>query len=129
MPTFSCQLVHKSRALNTAVEAWHRLKGHGFTPDAIVDVGAASGEWTKELSAIFPSCRFLMVDPLEENRPSLENVVHANKNDQIRMSLVAAALTVTPQQAWTKEVIHVTAEDAMNIVSQTPNSTPFTKLS
>jgi FkbM family methyltransferase len=36
----------------------------------ILDVGAASGEWTRECIQIFPDARYLLIDPIEQNSVS-----------------------------------------------------------
>lgn len=47
--------------------------GHGLRPDTIVDVGVAAG--TPELYAAFPDARLVLVEPLEEWRGHLEQMV------------------------------------------------------
>lgn len=47
----------------------------GFSPAAILDVGAARGEWSLQAARVWPNANFLLIDPLEENRAALERVV------------------------------------------------------
>jgi FkbM family methyltransferase len=51
------------------------LKANGFSPSAIVDVGANVGEWSRTASSIFTSSRILMFDGDPENEASLHNTV------------------------------------------------------
>jgi FkbM family methyltransferase len=47
------------------------IKDNGFSPAAILDVGANVGEWSRMVSAVFPSTRILMFDGNPENEPAL----------------------------------------------------------
>jgi FkbM family methyltransferase len=49
------------------------VKGLGFEPATVIDVGVAYG--TPALYAAFPGARFLLVDPLEEYAPVIDEVV------------------------------------------------------
>lgn len=51
------------------------LRANGFTPSAIVDIGANAGEWSRTASSIFPSAQIIMFDGDPENEPSLHNAV------------------------------------------------------
>jgi FkbM family methyltransferase len=51
-----------------------KTRAQGFRPATIIDVGASNGQWTRECLQIFPDARYLLVDPLEENRPTLERL-------------------------------------------------------
>ena len=59
---------------------WSNLAKLGFQPHSIIDIGAASGEWTKELISIYPNANYLMVEPLEENRSNLRLLCSNNTN-------------------------------------------------
>jgi FkbM family methyltransferase len=48
-----------------------RLRQSGFSPDVIVDVGAHRGEWTKMAMPLFPTSRFVMVEPQVDKEPEL----------------------------------------------------------
>jgi FkbM family methyltransferase len=52
------------------------LRNSGFSPSAIVDIGANAGEWSRTASSIFPSAQILMFDGDPENEPNLHNTVH-----------------------------------------------------
>jgi len=51
------------------------LRDNGFSPSAIVDIGANAGEWSRTASSIFPSAQILMFDGDPENEPNLHNTV------------------------------------------------------
>jgi FkbM family methyltransferase len=51
------------------------MKGNGFSPAAILDVGANVGDWSRMASSIFPSARILMFDGNPENEPALRSTV------------------------------------------------------
>jgi len=56
------------------------LKAKGFSPRALVDVGAAQGVWTKQMLSLYPDSSYLMIDPLEENEPLLQALSGAHQN-------------------------------------------------
>lgn len=43
----------------------------GFIPNTIIDVGAARGEWSLQVSKIWGDPLFILIDPLQENEPAL----------------------------------------------------------
>ena len=43
-----------------------------LSPAAVIDVGAPNGEFTEECLRVFPSCRYLMIEPLVEYRETLQ---------------------------------------------------------
>jgi FkbM family methyltransferase len=45
-------------------QVMRRLKFQGFYPDFVVDVGASIGIWSYVVSKLFPSSRFILIDPL-----------------------------------------------------------------
>lgn len=61
------------------------LAGLGFAPATIIDVGVGYG--TPELYQAFPTARHVLIEPLEEARPSIENIMKAFP----RMEYVMAA--------------------------------------
>jgi FkbM family methyltransferase len=44
----------------------------GLAPASVMDIGAALGQFTQTCLSVFPTARYLAVDPLEEHRPTLE---------------------------------------------------------
>lgn len=49
----------------------------GFSPKAIVDIGAFEGEWTRMAKKIFPQALGLMIEAQENKRPKLDEVKNA----------------------------------------------------
>jgi FkbM family methyltransferase len=60
----------------------------GLAPASIVDVGAAFGAFTETCQGVFPSARYLAVEPLEEHRPKLAALTRKYSNTEF---VIAAA--------------------------------------
>lgn len=43
-----------------------QVRNQGVVPGTVIDVGAASGNWSAECHGVFPGARYLLVEPLEE---------------------------------------------------------------
>jgi FkbM family methyltransferase len=56
---------------NSILGLLQHARSVGFQPGTVIDVGAAQGSFTRECHAIFPKANYLLVEPLEENRPFL----------------------------------------------------------
>ena len=56
-------------------QVFKRLQIEGFNPSFVVDVGASVGVWSRTVSELFPSARFILLEPLLEeyfkSHPSL----------------------------------------------------------
>ncbi len=63
-------------------------RGAGFTPKTVVDVGAARGCWSAEVSSVWPDARYILIDPLEENRQELDRVCGKLKNADFRITAI-----------------------------------------
>lgn len=50
------------------------LKARGFIPNAIIDVGANKGSWSKSTQFIFPEARFLLIEPQLEMEEPLHKI-------------------------------------------------------
>lgn len=55
-------------------EAYRRLAAKGFAPDAIIDVGAWEGNWTRLARNQFGDVPCLMVEPQRAKKPFLDQV-------------------------------------------------------
>lgn len=44
----------------------------GYSPKAVLDIGANSGDWSSDFSRYFPSARFFLIEATEMHRPALE---------------------------------------------------------
>lgn len=51
------------------------IRENGFSPVAIIDVGANVGDWSRTASSVFASSRILMFDGDPDNEPALLNTV------------------------------------------------------
>lgn len=85
LKTVSYRIVHSQMYVESDVDVWKNLKKSGFIPQGLVDVGAAVGSWTSQMLKVFPSSRYLMVDPLDENISSLNVVTDKHTNVQYWM--------------------------------------------
>lgn len=63
------------------------LKRLGIRPATVIDVGAAYGDFTRICRSVFSEASYVLIEPLEEYRPSLEAFAHSNP----RVQLVQAA--------------------------------------
>jgi FkbM family methyltransferase len=61
--------------LDQPIEVLLALKNSGLTVGAVMDIGAARGEWTRSCLSLFPQASCLMVDPLSENVAALKSVI------------------------------------------------------
>ena len=50
------------------------LKGKGFSPKVIYDIGAYRGNWTREIKRIFPDAQFFLFEANEKHRSALAAV-------------------------------------------------------
>ena len=58
----------------------------GFTPWTVIDVGAAYGSFTSQCQTVFPDARYLLIEPLEEYRPLLEQVKQSSARVDYRLA-------------------------------------------
>jgi FkbM family methyltransferase len=58
----------------TTRAALERLRTAGIAPSTVLDAGAAYGRWSLECAEVFPRARYVLVDPLEEFAPFLDDV-------------------------------------------------------
>lgn len=57
------------------VGALRQIRNSGFKPATVIDVGASVGRFTVQCHRVFPDSRYLLIEPLEENRNYLEKVI------------------------------------------------------
>lgn len=62
--------------------------GIGFAPNTIIDIGAARGSWSREVEPIWPEARYILIDPLEENRDELKSVCSKLKHADYRIAAI-----------------------------------------
>jgi FkbM family methyltransferase len=90
-----------SKNINSMEGGLIRSKERGFNPSTIIDIGAASGTWTKRAMEIWPNSRYILFEPLEERRAELELLKNQNKDVHIYQALAgkekgAINFTVSP---------------------------------
>jgi FkbM family methyltransferase len=62
--------------------------GIGFTPKTIIDVGAARGCWSMDISSIWPEAHYVLIDPLEENQDELKGVCKKLKHADYKIAAI-----------------------------------------
>jgi FkbM family methyltransferase len=85
VPRASASLPRES-VLHTLEQA----RAVGFVPRAVIDVGAAYGSFTRNCQTVFPDARYLLVEPLEEYRPLLEQVKQTSASVEYAMAAASA---------------------------------------
>jgi len=76
------RLTQESRKIRTNIgESYSLIRGLGFQPKTVVDVGVASG--TPELYRAFPDSYFLLIDPLKEFESDLMSILQRYKGSYI----------------------------------------------
>ena len=79
-----------STPFDSEVATYRRLRDRGLDPDAIVDVGAYEGEWTRAALTVWPDLPTLMVEPQVAKAPYLAAVSRDLPNVQFRQALLAS---------------------------------------
>lgn len=90
----------------TLGELYALIRGLGFQPQTIIDVGVAAG--TPELYQTFPNCYFLLIEPLKEFESDLTTIV-----GQYRGSYVLAAAGAKP--GWATFNVHENHMDGSSL--------------
>src|SRR5687768_5494672 len=104
------RLVNAQRGPRGYWESLRRVQSHDVVPRTIVDVGAANGTWTAECLALFPKAKYLLVDPLEENRPHLDQLRESHPN----VTVWSGALGAAPGKLYT----HVHGDQSSFLASE-----------
>lgn len=81
----------KTNARNSADGVIKNIASH-FSPDSIIDVGAALGSWTEKCHIFFPQAKYVLIEPLAEFSSALKKIQEKRKN----VYIVQAAATATP---------------------------------
>ena len=68
--------------------AYRRLKDNGFTPSAIIDVGAFHGDWSRLANRIFGPTPTLMVEAQPDKKAVLETVAHDLPHARLAMAVL-----------------------------------------
>lgn len=84
-------LASEGRGLrDSLLQILRQAKAVGFSPQTVIDVGAAYGSFTEQCSTVFPESRYLLVEPLDEYRPMLERMRKAMPTLQCVYAAAAA---------------------------------------
>lgn len=70
-------LAHQFFAARSTYGGLQRLKWLGFSPEAILDIGAYEGKWMRIAKTVFPQSKVLMVEAQPEKEPVLEAACNA----------------------------------------------------
>ena len=77
---------------NSKLGALCHLKGQGFTPATVIDVGVQKG--TPELYAVFPESLHVLIEPVKEQEPVMQRICEVLPN-AVYVLAAAAARTGT----------------------------------
>jgi FkbM family methyltransferase len=67
-----------------------QLRGNGFLPNSVIDVGANRGNWTLETQSVFPSASFVLVDADPANDAFLAQVCSSRPHCKYFITLLGA---------------------------------------
>lgn len=70
--------------------ALRQIRNSGFVPATVIDVGAAIGTFTVCCHSIFPESKYLLIEPLEENKDSLDRLIKAIPDAQHILAVAAS---------------------------------------
>jgi FkbM family methyltransferase len=110
-------------------------------PTSVIDVGAAYGDWSIMCQAVFPSARYLLVEPLEEFAPFLHDAVarlsdanwvpavaagqRGERNLRVHRDLVGSSLLVEAQESDDVETRVVSAAAVDELVRDHDAAGPY----
>lgn len=61
------------------------IREHGFMPNAIYDIGANKGTWTKECLAFFPDADFFLFEPQKELKKDIDSNLASNNKISVHL--------------------------------------------
>jgi FkbM family methyltransferase len=83
--------VHRSGGQRLSfVGALQQIKNLGFTPASVIDVGASVGSFTMQCHRVFPDSKYLLIEPLEENRALLDQVTKRIPNAEYVLAVATS---------------------------------------
>ncbi len=74
------QIVKEVITTDKLKDGLRRIHNKNFEVNTIIDVGAAAGCWTGLAKNYWPSANYILIEPLEERKDELEELVIANQN-------------------------------------------------
>ena len=78
------------RARTSLLQLLEQARSVGLSPRTVIDVGAAYGSITRLCHGVFPSAHYLLIEPLDEYRPLLEQVTHSIPSSRYRLAAACA---------------------------------------
>jgi FkbM family methyltransferase len=96
-------------------------RGIGFTPQTVIDVGAARGCWSVDMSSIWPEDHYVLIDPLAENQEELKNVCKNLKHADYRIAAMtdhSGNITINVHADLDGSSIFLEREDGINGISR-----------
>lgn len=79
----------KKDSRRSLIGALQQLKQAGLSPNTVIDVGAAYGTFDLECHKLFPSAKYLLIEPLEEYKPFLDMVTRSIPNAEVILAAAA----------------------------------------
>jgi FkbM family methyltransferase len=70
-------------------QALDRLRASGYKPEFVVDVGASTGYWSHISTKIFPSCRYILIEPLLEQYLAAEGTIYRLHPEFVKIKAAA----------------------------------------
>ena len=67
-----------------------RMKRLGFNPEAVIDIGAYIGDWTRSFKQVFPQSRVMMIEAQASKCSMLANVAAELQDVELRSALLGA---------------------------------------
>jgi FkbM family methyltransferase len=106
----------------------------GFVPRTVIDVGAAYGSFTRLCQTVFPDARYLLIEPLEEYRPLLEQEKQSSPSVQYTIAAASAhegeiAINVHPDLVGSSLYREVETGTGVNGVTRTVHSVTVDRVS
>ena len=121
--------LHRESVLHTLEQA----RTIGFVPRAVIDVGAAYGSFTRLCQSVFPDTRYLLIEPLEEYRPLLEQVKQSLPSVEFTIAAASAlegdlAINVHPDLVGSSLYREIETGTGVNGVTRTVRSLTIDRL-
>ena len=88
-----------------------RLDSLGYRPDFVVDVGASSGIWSSHAGRVWPSSRYLLIDPVSSRfaTAARENHVRFIDDDKVEWIETVASNRSGPQRVMVSNDLYGTS--------------------
>jgi FkbM family methyltransferase len=72
------------------------LAKRDFIPNVVLDIGAATGQWTRLALKYWPGAKYFLVEPLEERRTALDRLCQEHPNVSYILAAAGAAAGELP---------------------------------